>query len=171
MVGVDTFEVVNVQRYTRVVDEALEEFVHQLRVQLADHAAGELHVHVQTWATGKVHHNAAQSLIQWHVGMAVTANAFFVAHRLGKGLAQGDAHILHRVVAVDVQVTLTLNVQIDQTMTGNLVDHVVQKTNPSMQSGLATAVQIDANGDLGLQRVAGNVGLTHVLGTHRNGSP
>ena len=172
MVCVHTFDVVNVQRYTRMVDEALEEFVHQLCVELPQHTAGELDVHVQAWAAREIHHYTTQSLVQRHVGVAVTAYALLVAHGLGKGLAQGDAHILHRVVAVDVQVTLALNVQIDQTMTGNLVDHVIQKTNASVQLGLATAVQIDANGDLGFQRVTGNVGLTHIwVGTHRNGSP
>ena len=43
--------------------------------------------------------------------MAVAGDATFVAHRLRHGLAQRDAHVFHRVVAVDVQVTLGVDGQ------------------------------------------------------------
>ena len=36
--------------------------------------------------------------------MAITGDTFFVANRFGHGLAQGDAYVFHRVVAVDVQI-------------------------------------------------------------------
>ena len=53
--------------------------------------------------------------------MTVTTDAFFVAHCLGKGLTQGDTHIFHRVVGIDVQVTLGLDIQVNHAVTRNLV--------------------------------------------------
>ena len=36
--------------------------------------------------------------------MAITGNTFFVANGFGHGLAQSDAYIFHRMVAVDMQI-------------------------------------------------------------------
>ena len=47
------FRVVDVQRDAGVVAEPLEELEHQLRVEAADHAGLEGHVHVQPRAAGK----------------------------------------------------------------------------------------------------------------------
>jgi hypothetical protein len=80
--------------------------------------------------------------------MAIAAQSFFVAHRDGDGLAQGDAHVFHGVVAVDVQVARGFNVQIYQAMPRDLVEHVIEETNACGQLGLAGAVEVDAHVDL-----------------------
>jgi hypothetical protein len=90
--------------------------------------------------------------------MAVAADALLVTHRLGHRLAQRDAHVFDRVVAVDVQVAFGLDVQVDQPVAGDLVQHVVEKTDAGGQPGLAGAVKVDADGDLGLGGVAGDFG-------------
>ncbi|GAB3363524.1 hypothetical protein GCM10027395_14520 [Giesbergeria sinuosa] len=68
------------------------------------------------------------------------------------------------MVAVDMQIALTLDVKINQAVAGDLFEHVIKKTNAAVQLRLACAVQIEAHSDLGFQRMAGNVGLTHVVG-------
>lgn len=161
VVGVHAFEVVDVQRHTRVVDKALEELKHQLGVERANHAGGEVHVHVQTWAAREVDHHAAERFIQRHISVAIAANAFFVAHGLGNGLAQGDADVFDRVVAIDVQVALALHIQVDEAVSSDLVQHVVQKTNPGGQFGLARAVKIEGDADVRLGRFSGDFGLAH----------
>ena len=90
--------------------------------------------------------------------MAVAANAFFVAHGFVHRLAEGDAHVFHRVVAVDVQVADGFDVQIDQAVAGDLVQHVVKKADAGAQIRHASAVQVDAGGDLGFGGVAGDFG-------------
>jgi len=90
--------------------------------------------------------------------MAIAADALLVAHGPRKGLAQGDAHVFHRVVAVDVQVAIAINFQIDQAMAGNLVEHVVKKADARVQLGLAGAIKVDAHADAGLGGVAADLG-------------
>ena len=90
--------------------------------------------------------------------MAVTSHAFFVTHRLGKGLAQGDAHIFHQMVAVDMQIAHGLNVQIHQTVAGNLVQHVVEEADARRQLGFTRAVEVELDSDAGLGRVAADFG-------------
>ncbi|MNC17940.1 hypothetical protein D3C75_658330 [compost metagenome] len=137
-----------------VVDEALEKFLEQVDVEAADRGAGEGHVHLQAWAAGEVDHHARQRLVQRHVGVAVADDALLVADGLGEGLADGDADILDGMVVVDVQVALALDVQVDQPVAGDLVEHVLEEGYTDVESGLAGAIQIDGNLDLGFQGIA-----------------
>ena len=50
-------QVVEVQRDEGVVDEALEEFVHQVDVELADPGAAELELIDQAGTPGKIDHH------------------------------------------------------------------------------------------------------------------
>ena len=59
--------------------------------------------------------------------MAITANAFFVAHRLRDCLSQSDAHIFYGVVSVDMQIASGFDTEVDQTVTRDLIQHVVKK--------------------------------------------
>ncbi|CRM90117.1 hypothetical protein [Pseudomonas sp. 22 E 5] len=86
--------------------------------------------------------------------MAVATDAFFVADGLGKCLAEGDAHVFHHVVVVDVQVALAFDIQVDQPVTGDLVQHVLKKRYTDIKSGLSGAIQVDRGFDLGFQSVA-----------------
>ena len=86
--------------------------------------------------------------------MAVAQNALFVANGLGYRLAQGNADILHRVVVIDVQVALGLDLQIHHPVTRDLVQHVLQKRHAGIKFGLPGAIQVHRYGDLGLQRIS-----------------
>ena len=102
----------------------------------------ERHVHDQAGPPGKIDHHARQRLVQRHVGVAVAADALLVADRLQHRLAERDADVFDRVVAVDVQVALGLDVQVDQAMAGDLVEHVVEKADAGRELRLAAAVQV-----------------------------
>ena len=65
--------------------------------------------------------------------MAISTQAFFIAHSFAEGLPQGNAHIFHGVVAVDVQIACALDVQIYQAVARDLVEHVVKKADTSLQ--------------------------------------
>ncbi|MCY1283511.1 hypothetical protein D9M70_323920 [compost metagenome] len=86
--------------------------------------------------------------------MAVAADALLVADGLGEGLAEGDADILDGVVVVDMQIALALDVQVDQAVAGDLVEHVLKERHADIEARLASAIQVDRNLDLGFQGVA-----------------
>ncbi len=88
---------------------------------------------VQPGAAGEIDHHAGQRLVERHVGVAVAGQALLVADRLGKGLAQGDAHVLDGVVAVDVQVALGLDLEVDSAVAGDLVEHVVEEADAGVE--------------------------------------
>ena len=76
--------------------------------------------------------------------MAVAANALLVAHRLRDRLAERDADVLDRVMRVDVQVALGLDVEIEHAVARDLVEHVIEKRHAGREPRAAAAVEVDA---------------------------
>ena len=166
MMCVRSPKVVDVQRHPGVVDEALKELVEQINIETADHAACEAHVEHQPRAAGQIEHHPRQGLVQRHIGMPVTSDTLLVSDRLGEGLTQRDADILHRVVRVDVQITPGEDIQIDQTMPGDLVEHVLEKRYPGLHACHPAAVEIDRDSDLRLQGIAFDAGAASHRSLH-----
>ena len=71
MVGIAPLEVVDVQADAGVIHEALEEFIHQLGVEGADHRGGKGNVEFEARAAGQIDHHAGEGFIERHVGVAV----------------------------------------------------------------------------------------------------
>jgi hypothetical protein len=81
--------------------------------------------------------------------MAVAANAAFVAQRLLDRLAQGDADVLDGVMGVDVQIALGFDLQIDQAVAGDLIEHVIEEGQATGELGVSSTVQIDCEPESG----------------------
>ena len=93
--------------------------------------------------------------------MTVTKDAFFVAHRLGERLPQRDADVFDGVMIINMQIARGVDIQIDQAVTGNLIEHVIQERDPCRQFLLACAVQIDGDANLRLVGMAGDICSAH----------
>ena len=63
----------------------------------------------------------------------------------GKGLAEGNAGVFHRVVGIDVQIALGLDIQINQAVARDLVQHVIEKRHAGGEFGSAGAIKIEAD--------------------------
>ena len=57
-------------------------------------------------------------------------------------------------MSIDFDIAFAAHVQIEQTMATKRIKHVVEKRNARLDVGLARAVQIDFNLDIGLLRRA-----------------
>jgi hypothetical protein len=79
----------------------------------------------------------------------------------GQRLAERDADILDRVVRVDMQVARGLDIEVDQAMAGNLVEHVIEEGDAGGEASPAAAIEIQTNGDPGFERIPGNFCLPH----------
>ena len=137
-----------------MVNEALEEFAEQVDIELANPGAGKLNRVFQTRPAGAVQHHSGKRFVQRYISVTITADPALVAQRLVNRLAQGNANILDRVMGVDVQIALCFDVQIDQTVTSDLVEHVVEKRQSGGKLGITRAVEIDPNLNPGFQSVA-----------------
>src|SRR5258706_13441638 len=167
---IDAANIVDMQGAERVIDEALEKFDEQIDVEIADAGAREVDVIRQSWPAGEVDHHSRQRLIQRHIGMAVAANADFVADRLRNRLAEGDADVFDGVMRIDMQIARCLQLDIDHAVARALEDHLIEKGHAGIKLRLALAVEIGGAGDLRVAVVEGHGAGSYLLGWGSAGS-
>src|SRR5262249_33359540 len=95
------------------------------------------------------------------MNIGVTSNALLVAERLFDGLPQRDADVFSGVVVVDVEIAPCRNTHVDARVARQKIQHVVEKTDAGRDGGLAGAVEIDGDVDIGLLRGSPQRGLAH----------
>ncbi len=79
---------------------------------------------------GHVHHRADQRLVQRHQRVAVPADPGAIAQRPRERQAEGDAGVLDGVVAVNVEIALGLDREVEQRVPGQRLEHVVEEADP-----------------------------------------
>jgi len=131
----------------------------QVDIKVAHTCAGVIDMKLESGAAGNVQHHARQRFVERHVGVAIATNAFLVAQRLRKRLTQGNTGVFGAMVIIDMQVTITADVEINQAMPDDLVQHVVKKRHAAVERALAAAVKIDGNGDSGFIGITDHGGL------------
>ena len=72
--------------------------------------------------------------------------------------------VFHRVMGVDVQVALGLDIQIDQAVARDLVEHVIEKRHAGRELGYARAVEIETDRDPGFEGIASDLCGAHGVG-------
>ena len=161
VVRIHATQIIHMDSRQGMIDETLEKLTHQIDVKLANPRPREIKVETQARAPGEIYHHPRKRLIKRHVGVAIAAQPFLVAQCFGDSLPERDPHIFNCVMRIDMQITLRLNLQVDQPMAGDLVQHVVQKRHAGRQPGDTSTVQIDSDRDLRLKRIAIYFRLPH----------
>ncbi len=149
VVRIHAIELADVQGEASVVGHRHEELLHQLGVVGADLLGGDLQAEAQMRPAAAVERHLHQRLIQWRQEVAEAVDATSVAQGLGQGLPHGDAHILIGVVIVDVGVARGLDVQIDQAMAADLVEHVVEERHAGAHRAGAAAIEAQGHAHIG----------------------
>lgn len=109
--------------------KAVEDVRNHLAAQVADLFAAQLQMRVAVRAGGQVDDRTRQGLIQRRKSRAKALDAADLAQRLSKSLAESNRTVLRRVVVIDPQVALALQLQRHAAMLGERMQHVVQETN------------------------------------------
>jgi hypothetical protein len=99
--------------------------------------------------TGAIQGNLHQRLIEGRHEMAEALDAAAIAEGLGQGLADGDAHILVAVVVIDMGVAGGTDLQIQQPVAGELVQHVIQEGHTSCHLAAAAAIEVKGHPHIG----------------------
>ena len=82
---------------------------------------------------------------------------------MADGLTQRDAGIFGRVMGVDVQVTLRRDVEVDEAVASQLLQHMVEKTDAGFDVMAAGAIERHRDGHGGFVGFAADAGLAHGL--------
>lgn len=105
--------------------------------------AGRLAAVHQVWAAGDVHHSVGKRFVQRHGGFAEPADPGLVAQGGPQHLTEGNGHVLHCVVDVDVGVARGLDRHVDQGVLAQGREHVVVERHGSIDVRYAGAVEVD----------------------------
>ncbi len=112
-------------------------------------------------AAGKVDRDARQRLVHRLERIGEAGDAAGIAQRLADRLAERDAGVLDRVMRVDMQVALGRDVDVDQRMPRDLVQHMIEEADAGRNVRYAGPVEIDADLDGGFFGFAGDLGFAH----------
>ncbi|OQA31659.1 MAG: hypothetical protein BWY57_02288 [Betaproteobacteria bacterium ADurb.Bin341] len=161
MVRIQAAQIVDMQGHARVIDQPLKEFTRQIDLELSDQRTGKLDMEFQSRPAGEVDHHARQRFVERHISITVAGQPFLVTPGLGQRLAQRDADILDRMMRVNLQIPLGLDIEVNQPMPRHLIEHVVKKGHSGGKPALAAAIEIEADTDLRLQGIANDFSVAH----------
>ncbi len=84
------------------------------------------------------------------------------------GFAEGDANVFYGVVLVHVEIALRRYFEIEGSVAGYEIEHVIEETDAGVDAGFALAVEIEFEADIGLVGFAMNGGgARHERGPQR----
>ncbi len=99
-----------------MMDEAAEEVFQQFRLQIADEADFDQVLIDQRGAAAEIDRDYGERFIHGEYEITGAVNAFAVAQRLGKQLADYYARIFDCVVLIDVEIALRIDLQVETAM-------------------------------------------------------
>lgn len=164
VVVVLAIDVLDMQAHAAIAREGMEELLEEFGIHLADLVTAEVHLPDKIGALAEVDGGAGQRLVHRDIGMAEARDAGKIAEGFCDGLADDDAGVLDRVVEVDMGITLAAYFQVDQRVARQAVQHVIEKADSRLNVGLAGAIEVNRNRDIGFLCAAGDVcgaGLGH----------
>lgn len=138
----------HVQGHAAGQGKGFEKVRNQLGVQLANGGLGEGSLKMKFRTARNIQNRAQERFIHGHIGMGITHNAFSISQSLQKAFAQSQRHIFCGVVAINVQVAFTAQVEIKQAMKRPLFQHVVEIADAGfdLKSAGAIELQFQVNG-------------------------
>ena len=145
-------EDVEMEGQPSAVGERLEEVGDQGERKLGRHpAGGDLGRRrvVEGAAAGEVDHRPRQRLVERRVGVGEADDPPPVPQRRGQRFAEGDPHVLDRMVEVDVGVPLGREVDPEAGVGGESRQHVAEETVGDLDAPRA-AVEMEGEADAGL---------------------
>lgn len=149
------------QGHQCVIRQPLKKLANQIDIERANRRAGEINVERQPGPTGQVDNHAGQCLVERHISVTIATDSLFVTQRLGQGLSDGNPYILDGMVSIDMQIPRRLHLKVDQAMPRDLIEHVIEERHARKKTAFPAPIEIDANGNLSLQRVSGYFCLAH----------
>jgi hypothetical protein len=86
-----------------------------------------------------------------------------ITQGLGECLTERNPYVLIGVMVVDMRISACRDLQIDQAMAADLMQHVIEKRHTCTGLTAAAAVKPEPNADIGLARNAVNLPSAHAF--------
>src|ERR1700733_12060029 len=151
----------DMKREPAVAGESLEKLAHELSVESANLFGRKFRPEDEERTPRHVESDAGQGLVHRQVAVRVAGQASLVAQRFRQRLPERDAHVLDRMMIVDVAVALGANGDVDKGMTRQLIEHMIEKADAGCNIGKARPIEVEADFDARLLGLACDCALAH----------
>ena len=171
MVLIPAVPIFNVEVESALLHERFHKLFDQLGLKLSDAHRPELHLVYKIGPAGQINHNAGERLIQRHVSMAEPRNPAPVTECFLERLTENPTHIFNRMVPIDLEIALCVDLHVEMAMSRQLGQHVIEERNTGADPVLARAVQIEADTNVrfvGLPRLCGDSWVHYFFSSARS---
>src|SRR5260370_37878193 len=141
--------------------EAFKEVVHQFGLEVAHQPRAHLRVDNRGRASAEINGCDSKSFIHGHDKVAGAHDAALIAERRAKCLAQRNTDIFDRMVLVDIEIALGLNLEVENTVTREQLQHVVEKADARLYFVPTATFDGQSQPDIGFRGRAMEGGLPH----------
>ena len=144
----------DVKIHSAGVGKRAEEFAEQRDIKLADVLRRRGSVVNQTRTSGKIKRDKRQDLVHRQNDVTVARDSRLVAERVRNRFPERKPGILHRVVAVDLQIAFHTDVEVELAVFSEKREHVIHERNTRGDARVPLSVKVDGYGNVGLFRRA-----------------
>ena len=141
--------------------DGAEELLDELHLEVPHEHVLHRALHDEERTPPEVERSLAQRLVHRNRRKTVADDPLPVAERLVDRLAEHKHDVLDGVVVVDVNVAHRLDREVDQRVLLQKLKHVVEESDPRVDSPLARTVEVQLEAYLRLLRVAFNLRCSH----------
>ncbi|MNJ38350.1 hypothetical protein D3C77_331960 [compost metagenome] len=117
-----------------------QELVNELHIKAAYPAGRILRAVFEVRPVAAIDHNLGQRFIHRNKYACIAFDAFFVAQRFPQTLPEANPDILHRMMIINFNIAMRINLQIELAMLRKQVKHMIQKRHIGLQVGLPAAI-------------------------------
>jgi hypothetical protein len=140
------------------VGQALKKVGDEAGSQLADAVTAKLALKDKVAPPTEIDGHQGQGFVHGDNRMTHADDAGAIPQSLGQGPAQHNGNIFNGMVFIDVQIATGLDLQVKPGMAGQGMQHMIQKADTGLNSGLAGAIDIELDLDIGFAGLPGHAG-------------
>jgi hypothetical protein len=149
VMAVDAGALIDMQSHLGAAGDACVELTDELCVVCSNTLRGDVEAVFKVVATGEVENNLDERLVERGDKVAESGDTTLVAHSLRNGHAEGDSDILVGVMIVDPQVSDCLDVEVDEPVGRQLVEHVIKERDAGVDVANASTVEVERHSHRG----------------------
>ena len=131
-----------VQREAGLAGEAIQEMGDEAGGELSHSGREERGRDLREAAPAQVEGDGGQRLVHGHDDGAEALDALAIGKGLIEGPSQGDGDVLCQMVRIHLDIASGSEVEVEQTMEGELAQQVVEDADAGVDAGLAAAVEV-----------------------------
>jgi hypothetical protein len=132
----------DVQRGPAIYGEGPEKLFCKFRLEFTGAPSRQIGLKRQEWTPAEIYSDLGQHLVHGDDRVPKPDNSFHISEGLKVGLAKANPYVLDGVMTVDLEIAFGFDAQIEQAVTGHMVQHVVKEADARRELAIALAIDV-----------------------------